>query len=411
MKKIAGAVLGAAFVLMAPTLGKGVEIKTADVQAETSGYSVNTEENAVKTAKNDVDLQLRAKSSYLMDFGTGTVIYAQNEKAHLPIASMCKIMTLILSFDAIKAGVMDMDEQIAISERAASMGGSQVFLEANAKYPVKELIKSVVVCSANDSCVALAERVAGNEAAFIDKMNEKAKELGANDTLFANCTGLPKEPQYSCAKDVATMLKELLSHEEYYQFGKVWLDKFMHPKGRYTEITNTNKLVRFYDGCDGGKTGFTNQAGFCLAATAKRNDMRVISVVIGEESSSNRFEDVRSMFDYAFANYTVRPIVEANSALEQPAAVSGGKAKTVGVCPARSSYTFSKRGEKGNVTVETHIETLRAPFKKGTQAGELVVYKDNVEIDRMTLLTSDGVEKATFFDRFQDVARGWNARK
>ena len=145
MKKIAGAVLGAAFVLMAPTLGKGVEIKTADAQAETSGYSVNTEENAVKTAKNDVDLQLRAKSSYLMDFGTGTVIYAQNEKAHLPIASMCKIMTLILSFDAIKAGVMDMDEQIAISERAASMGGSQVFLEANAKYPVKELIKSVVV--------------------------------------------------------------------------------------------------------------------------------------------------------------------------------------------------------------------------------------------------------------------------
>ena len=185
----------------------------------------------------------------------------------------------------------------------------------------------------------------------------------------------------------------------------------MHPKGRYTEITNTNKLVRFYDGCDGGKTGFTNQAGFCLAATAKRNDMRVISVVIGEESSSNRFEDVRSMFDYAFANYTVRPIVEANSALEQPAAVSGGKAKTVGVCPARSSYTFSKRGEKGNVTVETHIETLRAPFEKGTQAGELVVYKDNVEIDRVTLLTSDGVEKATFFDRFQDVARGWDARK
>jgi D-alanyl-D-alanine carboxypeptidase (penicillin-binding protein 5/6) len=247
-------------------------------------------------------LDLHAKSAYLCDYATGTEIYALNETARLPIASMCKIMTLTLCFDAINEGVMTMDEEITVSERAASMGGSQVFLEANAKYPVRELMKSIVVCSANDSCVALAEKIAGNETAFTDKMNEKVRSLGLSNTLFANCTGLPRDPQYSCAKDVAVMLKALLANEEYYEFGRVWLDKFQHPQGRYTEITNTNKLVRFYDGCDGGKTGFTNQAGFCLAATAKRNDMRIISVVIGEENSANRFDDVRSMFDYAFAN-------------------------------------------------------------------------------------------------------------
>ncbi len=406
MKKIAGILLGSALVFGAMgTLKNGVIATKALENTAIERFA------EVETAsENSVNLQIKAKSAYLTDFATGTPIYMQNEREHLPIASMCKIMTLILSFDAIKSGAMNMDEELTVSERAASMGGSQVFLEANAKYPVKELIKSIVVCSANDSCVALAERIAGNEAAFTDKMNEKAKALGAHDTLFANCTGLPKDPQYSCAKDVAIMLKELLQHEEYFQFGKVWMDKFAHPKGRYTEITNTNKLVRFYDGCDGGKTGFTNQAGFCLAATAMRNNMRIISVVIGEETSQNRFDDVRSMFDYAFANYVMSPIAEANVPLEKTAIVNGGKVKTVEVCPERSAYAFTKRGEKANITVETHIDSLRAPLQKGAKAGELVVYKDNVEVDRVALIVNDTIAKANFFDRMRDVARGWTAR-
>ena len=405
MKKIVGALLGAAMVFgVAGSFNYADRVRVASAETITQ---IKYEQVATNSTAN---LQIRAKSSYLMDFSTETVMFAQNERAHLPIASMCKIMTLILSFDAIEAGIMDMNEELVVSERAASMGGSQVFLEANAKYPVKELIKSVVVCSANDSCVALAERIAGSEAVFTEKMNEKAKLLGANDTLFANCTGLPKEPQYSCAKDVAIMLKELLSHEEYYDFGKVWLDKFNHPKGRYTEITNTNKLVRFYEGCDGGKTGFTNQAGFCLAATAKRNDTRVISVVIGEENSQNRFEDVRTMFDYAFANYLTSPIVEANVPLDDTAFVNGGKIKTVAIYPERSAFAFCRRGEKPNVMIETNLDTLRAPLKKGERVGEIIVYKDNVEVDRVPLVAASDVEKANFFDRFRDVARGWTAR-
>lgn len=355
-------------------------------------------------------LVTQAKSAYAMDYETQTVIYAQNEYKRLPIASMCKIMTLILCFDAIHEGALTFDEQICISERAASMGGSQVFLEANAKYPVKELIKSIVVCSANDSCVAMAERISGSEGLFVDKMNEKAKELGANDTLFANCTGLPKDPQYSCAKDVAIMLKALLNNEEYYQFGGVWMDKFQHPEGRYTEISNTNKLVRFYDGCDGGKTGFTNEAGFCLAATAKRNDMRIISVVIGEESSSNRFEDVKMLFDYAFANYTVAPLVRVGQSLGDEIQVACGKQKTLPIYPERSANAFIKRGEKNTYATEMRITDLKAPIEKDAIIGELILFKDGVEYDRIKLLAGEKIEKANFFDSLKEVARLWNAR-
>ena len=356
----------------------------------------------------NVDLQTHAKSAYLMDFNTQTVVYSHQETKRLPIASMCKIMTLLLSFEAIDAGNLSMDEEICVSERAASMGGSQVFLEANAKYKVSELIKSIVVCSANDSCVAMAERIAGNESLFVEKMNEKAKEIGAENTLFANCTGLPKEPQYSCAKDVAIMLKKLLNHEEYYQFGKVWLDKFQHPEGRFTEITNTNKLIRFYDGCDGGKTGFTNEAGFCLAATAKRDNMRLISVVIGEESSETRFQDIRTMFDYGFANYTAVPIVEKGVEITESATISGGKVKNVNVYSERTSYAFTKRGEKANVTTDVRFDKVNAPIAQGEKVGEMIIYRDGVEFDRINLLAQNAVEKANFFDRLREIAREWN---
>ncbi len=408
MKKIAGLVLGVAFFggISANTFDT---IKNAAFQVKNEGLVSVFAENSSAVAVQD-ELKTRAKSAFLMDFNTKSIIFSQNEQVHLPIASMCKIMTLLLSFEAIEQGELELDEEIAVSPKAASMGGSQVFLEANAKYPVKELLKSIVVCSANDSCVAMAERIAGGETIFVEKMNEKAKELGANDTLFANCTGLPKEPQYSCAKDVALMLKALLKHELYYDFGKVWMDKFQHPKGRYTEITNTNKLVRFYDGCDGGKTGFTNDAGFCLAATAKRGNMRVISVVIGEESSSNRFEDVRTMFDYAFANYTVTPIYEEGVPLIDCIAVEGGKEEKLRVYPERSAYSFAKKGEASNVTAQINVDGVKAPVEKDGKIGELVLFKDGVEFDRIPLLASSGIAKANVFDRWKQIAKKWNGR-
>ena len=362
-----------------------------------------------QTAQNgEDDLKIKAKSSYLMEYSTQTPIYAKSECERLPIASMCKIMTLLLAFEAIDNGVMDMQEEIMVSERAASMGGSQVFLEANAKYCVRELLKSIVVCSANDSCVAIAERVCGSESLFVDKMNQKAAELGMADTLFANCTGLPKQPQYSCAKDVAIMLKELLKHEEYYDFGRVWMDKFQHPQGRYTEISNTNKLVRFYDGCDGGKTGFTNEAGFCLAATAKRDNLRVISVVIGAESSEIRFSGIREMFDYSFANYENKIVYKAGEPLQETAHVNNGKQKILPFSPAEDITTFKKRGGKSEITCKIIIDKIKAPIQKGDCVGEMIVYVKNVENRRVKLLALQDIEKASLWDKIKEVAASWN---
>ena len=410
MKKIVKWALGAVAICSIGVNGSKHVKNVEDMEKAGIVYEQIVKEESVSVSQNfdNVDLKTSAKSAYLMDFGTQTVMYSHNETQRLPIASMCKIMTLLLSFDAIEEGALTMDEEICVSERAASMGGSQVFLEANGKYTVRNLIKSVVVCSANDSCVALAERIAGNESLFVDQMNEKAKKIGATDTLFANCTGLPKEPQYSCAKDVAIMMKNLLNHEEYYQFSNVWMDKFAHPEGRFTEITNTNKLVRFYDGCDGGKTGFTNEAGFCLAATAKRQDLRVISVVIGGATSSNRFEDVKTMFDYAFANYSNESIAEEGVALDCKVNVLGGKEKTVSVCPSRTVYALKKRGAEKNVTTELFFDKVKAPVEKGQKVGEIVLYKDGVETDRVELIAMDAVRKANILDYIQEIARKWN---
>ncbi len=422
MKKLLGILLGISFLV--PGVSTKAFIKGTERHAEAAAVWTKAEDRTAAadepvegeavdpnyTATADpVDLQLHAKASYMMDWASGTEIYAQNATQRLPIASMCKIMTLVLCFDAIDAGNLSLDEMITVSEHAASMGGSQVFLEANAKYPTRDLIKSIIVCSANDSCVAMAERIAGSDTLFTDKMNARAKELGAENTLFANCTGLPKEPQYSCAHDVAKMLAELVKHEEYFSFSKIWMDKFQHPQGRYTEISNTNRLVRFYEGCDGGKTGFTNQAGFCLAATAKRGGMRLISVVIGEDSSAHRFDDTRAMLDYAFATYTLKTVVDDNNPLSETAQVSGGKTKSIAVRPERSSHIFSKRGDTENVTLDVQIKNhVKAPVKAGDKVGEIVVYKDNVEIDRVNVVANESAEAAGFFDHIRRIAQGWN---
>ena len=422
MKKLLGIILGMSFLLPGVSTkaltnisgrNSGLSAVSAKAEESISEAALPSESDPLHTDKtvtaDSVNLQLNAKAAYMMDWASGTEIYSSNATDRLPIASMCKIMTLILCFDAIEAGNLSLDEMISVSEHAASMGGSQVFLEANAQYPARELIKSIIVCSANDSCVAMAERIAGSDTLFTDKMNARAKELGAENTLFANCTGLPKEPQYSCAHDVAKMLAELVSHEEYFSFSKIWMDKFQHPQGRYTEISNTNRLVRFYEGCDGGKTGFTNQAGFCLAATAKRGGMRLISVVIGEDSSDHRFGDIRTMFDYAFATYTLKTVVDENNLLSETADGSGGKTKSVTVRPERSSHIFSRRGDTENVTLDVQIKNrVKAPIRAGDKVGEIIVYKDNVEIDRVSVVANESAEAAGFLDHLRRVAQGWN---
>lgn len=357
--------------------------------------------------KAEENLKVDCKAACLMDYYSGTQVFEKNPDERLPIASMCKIMTLILCFDEIGTGNLTLEDDIAVSERAASMGGSQVFLESGSTYKAGELIKSIVVCSANDSCVAMAEHIAGSDSIFVDRMNERAKSLGADDTLFANCTGLPKEPQYSTAHDVALMLRELLKNDKYYDFSKIWTEKFVHPDSRFTEITNTNKLIRTYNGCDGGKTGFTNQAGFCLAATAKRGEMRMISVVIGAGDSKSRFEDSKEMLDYAFANYTQKIVVDDAVPLNDKVKVRGGKRGEISVAAGRKGLVFSLKS--GGCSIETEFvqNDVKAPVDKGEVVGEIIIFKDNVEYDRVNVVALEDDPRAGIADYYKQISGGW----
>ncbi len=346
------------------------------------------------------------KAAYVCDYDSGKEVYAREARLHLPIASMCKIMTLLLSFEAADAGLLSYEEPITVSEHAAGMGGSQVFLDAGLCYPAGELIKTVAVCSANDSCVALAERLAGSEEAFVAKMNARARELGAEDTLFANCTGLPKEPQYSCARDVALMLRALLGHPAYYPYAAVWCEDFAHPDGRTTSITNTNKLTRRYTGCDGGKTGFTSEAGFCLAATAKRGETRIVSVVIGADSSEGRFDYTAELFDRAFAAYETKVVLGAGE-VEATADVSGSRKKQIALFAEMPLKLFVKKGEVPAYEVVFETKKLRAPVSKGTEGGEAVLYEEGVEAARVPLLAGEEAPRLTYLEALHETARNW----
>lgn len=350
---------------------------------------------------------VKAKAAYLADYGSGEVIYAKNESERLPIASMTKLMLLNLCFDKLDEGEFAMDDDIIVSAKASGMGGSQVYLDENKSYKASELIKSIIVASANDASVAMAERLYGSENACVDEMNAKAKEWGLDDTLFSNCTGLPKPTQYSCAKDVAKMLSEVVKHKEYFEYSKIWTDEIDHG-GRKTEITNTNKLVRFYEGCDGGKTGYTAESGFCLAGTAKRGNMRLIAVVINGESSESRFADVSSAFNYGFDNYSSKAALDNKKELSIRAKIEKGLKKDVKIIPENDVYVFSKKNEKQDITVDFEpYEKIKAPIKKGDKVGTLTVYSGGVETGRTNALAAETVNKKTYFDYVKDVAMNW----
>ncbi len=347
------------------------------------------------------------KAAYLIDYNSGECIYKENEQKRIPIASVCKVMTLTLAMDAISCGKIALSDTVTASEKASGMGGSQVFLGTGYEYTVDQLLKSIVVCSANDSCVAISETVAGSEEEFVAQMNKKASELGCSDTLFANCTGLPKEPQYSCARDVALMFRNLLSYDNYFNYSKIWLEDFVHPDNRTTSMTNTNKLIRKYSLCDGGKTGFTNEAGFCLAATAKKDNMRLISVVLGADSSDNRFASTINMFNYGFANYKNKIVLDKDVTLNDEFEVSGGKKSTFAVCPERNCYVFSAADKNPNVTYEIIADKVKAPIEKGQTVGRIEVYKDGLLCDTVNVVSAEEIKKANFGDYFKDISKEW----
>lgn len=355
------------------------------------------------------EITTSAKSAYLVDAATGSVIYASGETNKQPIASMTKIMTLLLTLEEVDSGNMTLEDGVVVSHTASSMGGSQVFLEENATYTLGDLIKTVVVASANDSSVALAEHIAGSVESFVARMNERAKQLKMTDTSFVNCTGLPAPSHYSSAKDVSVMLRQLMRHKDYFKFTKIWTEDFMHPSGRKTNITNTNKLSRFYEGCDAGKTGYTSEAGHCLAASAKRGETRLVSVVVGEPDSKTRFADTMKMLNYGFANYESREVLKCEP-LDVGVKVVRGKADNVQVCPVESYFEFCRKNSKqSEITFEYRpIEKLKAPVRQGDDAGTIIVFKNGVAECEIKLVAACDVEKANFIDMLKKIINKWS---
>ncbi|MDR3294118.1 MAG: D-alanyl-D-alanine carboxypeptidase [Clostridiales bacterium] len=359
--------------------------------------------------KVEADMALASKSAYLADFNTGTELYSKNPDQKLKIASMVKIMTLLLSFEAVDSGVISLDTEVQVSENASGMGGSQVYLDANTVHPVRQLLKAMTVCSANDASVAMAETVAGSEEIFVARMNERAKELGMENTLFSNCTGLPTDTeQYCTARDASKMFRELLKHKGYFEFTKIWLEDYTHPDGRTTEMTNTNKLVRFYKGCDAGKTGFTQQSMYCISASAMNNNMRTVAVVMGAETSQKRFEDVKKLFNYGFANFENKRLAVKGGAVENTIKVKGGKTDTLKTALGEDYYVLGKRGDGAKYTVEYELpEEVKAKITEGQTVGTAVVKKDGAEIARVNIVAAEAVEKSGFFDGIKKIIGKW----
>lgn len=354
------------------------------------------------------EIKVNGKAVYLVDSATGTEMYSSRSDDRLPIASMVKIMTTLLALESVDRGELSLDEMVPVSDVAASMGGSQVFLDSGKEYKAGELIKSIIVASANDSCVAMAERLSGSVEGFVKDMNERAKALGMNNTNFVNCTGLPAPESYSSAKDVSIMFRELIKHPKYFEYAGIWLEDFVHPDGRTTSMTNTNKLVRFYNGCDGGKTGFTSEAKFCLSATAERNGLRVVAVVIGADSSKERFASVSNLFGYAFSNYSAKVIQSKDDCIENSIRVLGGREKGISVAVKEDFKALVKKGDDGEYKVHFNLPaTVKAPIVRGGEIGKAYLTRNGEVIGECPVVSVVDVEKARYSDTLKHICDEW----
>ena len=317
---------------------------------------------------------ITSPSVILTEASTGRVIFEKNADMQRPVASVNKVMTILLTLEAIDEGRVGIKDQVMVSPRANSMGGSQAFLDANQPYALGELLKSMIIASANDSAVALAEHLCGTEEAFVRRMNKRAAELGLESTHYVNCTGLPAQGHYTTARDVAKLSAQLDRHPLYYEYSTVWMDEIAHKGGRVTQLTNTNRLVRFYDGCDGYKTGSTNEARYCISATAKKNGLRLIAVVLGAGAGQTRFDEARAMLEYGFSAYQLFCPVRAGDALGMDVPVRLGGRDSVPAVSGGTSELLMKKGEQSGVSLEVAlVERVTAPVARGDVLGEIRV--------------------------------------
>lgn len=353
-------------------------------------------------------MTLPCVSAMLLEPESGQIIFEVNADEKRPVASVVKIMTILLTVEAEEAGRLSLTDPVSISENAAGMGGSQVLLDPGETQTVDTLLKSTIVGSANDAAVALAEHIAGSVPLFVDRMNERASQLGMKDTWFVNATGLPAEGQHTTARDVARMAAELVKHPTYFRYSTVWLDEVVHNSGRTTTLTNTNRLIRLYDGCDGLKTGSTKEAGYCMAATAVRGGMRLIAVVLGAPSGSERFDAAKQMLDYGFAGYRHYPVAEKGARIRGELPVRGGRADSVALELGEDLTLLLKKGEESLVSLEPSLpESIDAPVDRGERVGSVDVLLGERLVARLPVVAADEVPGQSFWDGWRRVKQNW----
>lgn len=367
--------------------------------------NLNFEKNNNAYAESE-QLNITAKSALLIDYDSEQIIYEKNSNERLPIASMTKIASLWVIFDAIERGAIKEKDEVRVSENAARVGGSSAFLDAGSSYKVCDLIKTVIVASANDSTVALAEHLYGSEEIFVSKMNKFAQNLNLKDTNFANSTGLPINNHYSSAMDMAKIYKQICNNNLYKKYSKIWLEDFVHPSGRKTGLVNTNKLVRTFDGIEGGKTGYTDAAKFCLTASASRGSTRLVGVVIGVSDSKTRFAEMTKLLSFGFANYETQIIVNK----EIPLTISSVKKSKdkIEIYPERNSQIFAEKTNQKSYTTDYKLNDIVAPVKAGDVVGKLFVFDaNNMVVDEVRLVSKNDASKENLKDIIGRLVSIW----
>lgn len=342
------------------------------------------------------------KSAVLIEKNSKQVLFENASDEKLPIASVTKLMTILITLEKIEEGSISLDDNVTVSANASGMGGSQIFLDADNEYVLGELLKSVIVASANDSSVALAEYIAGSENNFVRLMNERAKELKMSNTNYANCTGLPSAEGYSTAYDQALLLSAVLDYDTYHTYSSIWYEDFIHPSGRATKMANTNKLSRYYEGCIAGKTGSTNEAKYCLAVGAKRNDMSLISVVLGADSSQERFKCASDLLNYGFENFESKTLF-SDKDLDGKSIKIKGMDRSTRLRAERNYTLVSKIGEDVNYSINYNLPSMLTSVKQNQVVGNAEIIVNGVVVDKINILALDSHREANVWDYFKEI--------
>lgn len=361
---------------------------------------IKAEEVENETNENQISLAQNAKSAILIDASTGQVLFEKNSHEKLAPASMTKIMSMLVIVESIEKGIIHWDDMVTASSNASGMGGSQILLETGEQMKVEDMFKGVAVASGNDAVVALAEAVAGTTDEFVKMMNQKVKELGLKDTNFKNPHGLDEANHYSSAYDMAMIARELVKYEKVLTFTSIYEDYLRKGTSKEFWLVNTNKLVRFYNGVDGLKTGYTKEAGYCLTATAKKNDLRLISVVMGEETNGLRSSETSSILDYGFAQYKSTELVKKGDVVAE-VEVEKAKKQTVSVITKENASILMKKTEKmGEITYEPQIDKIKAPVKVGDKVGILNVKEDGKLVKQVDLTVKEDIKEANILELY-----------